>query len=141
MPELIARLDDERPTKITIEHGSGFGGMLFDDEYDYNRQTTKQPPIDVNREFGQTPLYFAARLGMACQSRGSIARPWRGRERTGCRRQQANPPSLGGLLCSVSNGGIALSHHADRDAKSWDGKTPLGLRSRKPRRGNHSIAE
>ena len=49
IPELIAHLDDKRPTKITIHHESVIGVMSFDDEYDYNRKTTK-PPKGVNRE-------------------------------------------------------------------------------------------
>ena len=53
IPDLIAHLDDKRPTKITIHHESVIGVMSFDDEYDYNRKTTK-PPKGVNRELSQT---------------------------------------------------------------------------------------
>jgi hypothetical protein len=50
VPHLIAHLDDKRPTKITIKHEGGFGGMFFDDEYDYNSRTSKRPPVGVNRD-------------------------------------------------------------------------------------------
>ncbi len=52
VPQLIAHLNDQRPTKITIEHKGGIGGMFFEDEYDYNRRTAKEPPAGVNREIG-----------------------------------------------------------------------------------------
>jgi ankyrin repeat protein len=50
VPQLIAHLDDKRPTKITIEHKFAMGGMFFEDEYDYNSRTIKQPPKRVNRD-------------------------------------------------------------------------------------------
>ena len=50
IPFLINHLDDQRPTKVTINYERvGFGGMFFEDEYDYNRRTTKQAPKGVNR--------------------------------------------------------------------------------------------
>lgn len=49
VPALVAHLDDQRTTKIAIIHEDCFGGMFFDDEYDYNRQTTARPPEGVNR--------------------------------------------------------------------------------------------
>jgi ankyrin repeat protein len=49
VPHLIAHLDDQRPTKITIRYRSALGGMYFVDEYDYNSRTAKQPPEGVNR--------------------------------------------------------------------------------------------
>jgi|GEM_PF-5877967 len=56
VPQLIAHLDDKRPTKITIKHEGVFGGMFFDDEYDYNSRTNKKPPDGVNRDFGNNDL-------------------------------------------------------------------------------------
>lgn len=50
VPELLARLEDKRPTKIVLEHGGSFGGMLLADEYDYNRRTAKQAPKDINTD-------------------------------------------------------------------------------------------
>lgn len=50
VPELIAHLDDQRKTKIKLEHNFVFGGMCFEDEYDYNRRTAKAEPAQVNRE-------------------------------------------------------------------------------------------
>lgn len=50
IPHLIAHLDDKRETKIKLKHDSFFGGMLFSDEYDYNRRTAKGAPVDVNRD-------------------------------------------------------------------------------------------
>ena len=35
VPHLIAHLDDQRPTKITIRYRSAVGAMYFEDEYDY----------------------------------------------------------------------------------------------------------
>lgn len=49
VPQLIAHLDDKRPTKIVLNHEGVFGGMFFDDEYDYNARVVKQPPGGVNR--------------------------------------------------------------------------------------------
>jgi ankyrin repeat protein len=49
VPDLIAHLDDKRPTKITIKHEFGLGGMFFPDEYDYNSRTTKPSPGVGNR--------------------------------------------------------------------------------------------
>jgi hypothetical protein len=53
VPHLIAHLDDQRPTKITIEHYFGIGRMFYLDEYDYNVRTAKEPPQGVNRSLGQ----------------------------------------------------------------------------------------
>jgi ankyrin repeat protein len=50
VPQLIAHLDDKRVTKIAIKHEGGFGGIFFNDEYDYNSRTNKQPPKGVNRD-------------------------------------------------------------------------------------------
>jgi ankyrin repeat protein len=51
LPHLIAHIDDKRPTKVTIKHGFGIGGMLFVDEYDYNRRTLANHPKGVNRSW------------------------------------------------------------------------------------------
>jgi ankyrin repeat protein len=53
VPDLIAHLDDQRPTKISIDYDSVMGGMFVADEYNYNRRTANQPPKGVNRGFGQ----------------------------------------------------------------------------------------
>lgn len=50
VPALIAHLDDQRTTKITINREGFFGGMFFSDEYDYNRRTSTRPPEGVNRD-------------------------------------------------------------------------------------------
>jgi ankyrin repeat protein len=50
VPQLIAHLEDKRVTKIAIKHEGGFGGIFFNDEYDYNSRTNKQPPQGVNRD-------------------------------------------------------------------------------------------
>jgi ankyrin repeat protein len=51
LPHLIAHIDDKRPTKVTISHGFGIGGMLFVDEYDYNRRTLANRPKGINRSW------------------------------------------------------------------------------------------
>jgi ankyrin repeat protein len=50
VPQLVAHLDDKRPTKITIKHESVMGAMFFNDEYDYNARTAKGRPEGVNRD-------------------------------------------------------------------------------------------
>lgn len=49
VPQLIAHLDDRRPTKISITHRGGFGGMSFSDACDYNSRT-QRPPEDAERD-------------------------------------------------------------------------------------------
>jgi ankyrin repeat protein len=49
VPHLLAHLDDKRPTKITLKFEGAFGGVMFNDEYDYNGRTTQQRPEGVNR--------------------------------------------------------------------------------------------
>src|SRR5207253_1214666 len=46
---LIAHLDDQRETKIKVEHPGGFGGMMALDEYDFNVRTAKDKPLGVNK--------------------------------------------------------------------------------------------
>src|SRR5262249_451599 len=50
VPLLIAHLDVKRPTKITLKHEGIFGGIFFNDEYDYNFRTVQRPPEGVNRD-------------------------------------------------------------------------------------------
>jgi hypothetical protein len=49
VPLLIAHLDDNRATKISLKHEGIFGGIFFNDEYDYNFRTVQRPPDGVNR--------------------------------------------------------------------------------------------
>jgi ankyrin repeat protein len=48
VPQLLAHLDDKRPTKIRVTHEGIIGGMFFYDEYDYNARTVKRRPKGVN---------------------------------------------------------------------------------------------
>jgi len=48
IPDLIKHLDDSRPTQIPPVAGMMF--TAWNDEYDYNRRTTKTAPKDVNRD-------------------------------------------------------------------------------------------
>ena len=69
IPNLIAHLDDKRPTKITIKHDFVMGGIFFEDEYDYNKCTTKQPPKGVNRDLhqaGDHPNTHTVTVGDLC---------------------------------------------------------------------------
>jgi hypothetical protein len=69
VPQLVAHLDDKRPTKITITHESPFGGMLCVDEYDYNTRTAKRPPEGVNRDRngeGKHPNSHTITVGDLC---------------------------------------------------------------------------
>jgi ankyrin repeat protein len=68
IPHLIAHLDDKRATEITIKHEGGFGGMFFEDEYDYNRRTVKRPPAGVNRDSfgGNAPDKHTVTVGDLC---------------------------------------------------------------------------
>ena len=54
IPGLIAHLNDKRPTRRTITHNLGLGGMFFEDEYDYNHRTTAKQPVGVNRGLGHS---------------------------------------------------------------------------------------
>jgi hypothetical protein len=47
LPELIAHLEDKRPTKLVIFH-KGFGGMWQSDEYDPRYSDPKKKPEGVN---------------------------------------------------------------------------------------------
>lgn len=49
IPQLVAHLADQRPTKITLKHDGGLGGIFFKDEYDFNSRTATQQPLGVNR--------------------------------------------------------------------------------------------
>jgi ankyrin repeat protein len=51
LPQLLAHLDDKRPTKFVVEHPGGFGGMEFYNEYDFNSRTRTDVPKGVNRDF------------------------------------------------------------------------------------------
>ena len=70
IPQLIAHLDDKRETKMKLKHELGIGGMFFEDEYDYNRRTTKTKPAEVNRDmFGgdeKHPDEHAVTVGDLC---------------------------------------------------------------------------
>ena len=64
-----AYLDDKRPTKITIKPDFVMGGMFYEDEYDYNRRTAKQPPEGVNRDIaldGKHPQTHTVTVGDLC---------------------------------------------------------------------------
>jgi ankyrin repeat protein len=70
VPDLIAHLDDKRPTKIELKFEGGFGGIFFDDEYDYNSRVIKQPPVGVNRnsfrEHEEHPNHHTVTVGDLC---------------------------------------------------------------------------
>jgi len=44
VPQLIAHLDDKRPTKITVKHDFALGGVFRDSRCDYNARTAKADP-------------------------------------------------------------------------------------------------
>ncbi len=50
IPRLIEHLADDRPTKIELEHGGGFGAMYFSDEYDFNSLNSEAAPKNVNTD-------------------------------------------------------------------------------------------
>jgi hypothetical protein len=49
VPGLMEHLDDDRETKIRLDHDSLIGGMFLADEYDYNRRTAAASPVGVNQ--------------------------------------------------------------------------------------------
>ncbi len=69
VPYLITHLDDKRATKITIKHHGLMGGLFFNDEYDFNNRTTKEPPVGVNQDLGNNgngPKEHTVTVGDLC---------------------------------------------------------------------------
>jgi len=69
VPQLLAHLDDQRPTRIKLEHGGLLGGMFLASEYDYNRRTAKQLPLGVNTNYLKTERVverYAVTVGDLC---------------------------------------------------------------------------
>lgn len=68
-PHLVAHLDDNRPTKFTIgrlEVRGHTGGRYFNDEYDYNSRTVKEPPAEVNRNLRHDFVSHTLTVGDLC---------------------------------------------------------------------------
>jgi hypothetical protein len=66
IPALIAHLNDLRETKINLSHEGGFGGMMFNDEYDFNARVTPQAPEGLNQQFNfseKHPICASLRWG------------------------------------------------------------------------------
>jgi ankyrin repeat protein len=69
VPQLISHLDDKRVTKMAVKHEGGFGGIFFNDEYDYNSRTIKQRPQGVNRDehnVDKHPNHHTVTIGDLC---------------------------------------------------------------------------
>lgn len=75
VPELIAHLDDRRPTKIKVKHRGGMGGLFFREVYDYNGRTRKTSPLekpktkekdDAHNSFGRRISSHTITVGDLC---------------------------------------------------------------------------
>lgn len=69
VPQLVAHLDDKRQTKISVKQESVFGGIFFDDEYDYNHRIVKTPIVGVNRSMmdrKEHPNHHTVTVGDLC---------------------------------------------------------------------------